>query len=224
MGRFRSASRNLKWTLASSLSRRHLVRVTPKLRPVHAGLYHVSSGGTRPDPFFRDTVDRGIFVVQLATMLARTDVVCIGFCLLATHYHAILDADEGALPHAMQRLNWHYARATNRRHGRLGHAVGRRYMAVPIESDAHLVSAFRYVAWNPVEAGECSKPQHSRWSSYATTAGLRADYSFVDASRVVGCFGRPRAVAIQRLRGFVETPSVAPEIAPWPPRVARRAA
>ena len=63
-----------------------------KPRPTQAGLYHVASGATRPDPFFRDDVDRGIFVVELAAMLAREDVVCVAFCVLTTHYHLILNA------------------------------------------------------------------------------------------------------------------------------------
>jgi putative transposase len=198
--------------------------MAPRPRPVHAGLYHVASGATKPDPFFRDNVDRGIFVVELARMLALEDVVCIGFCLLTTHYHAIFDAAEGALPCAMQRLNWHYARQANRRHRRLGHAVGRRYMSEPIADDTHFLNAFRYVGWNPVVAGECKRPQDSRWSSYATTVGLRNDYSFVDASRVLGCFGRPQRLAIERLRGFVEAPTGSPALATWPAPFATRAA
>jgi REP element-mobilizing transposase RayT len=196
----------------------------PQPRPVHAGLYHVATGATKPDPFFRDAVDRGIFVVELAKMLAVEDVVCVAFCLLTTHYHAIFDAAEAALPSAMQRLNWHYARQANKRHQRLGHAVGRRYMAVPLEDDSHFLTGFRYVARNPVEAGACRRPQDSRWSSYATTIGLRPDYSFVDASRVLGCFGRPRRVAIERLRGFVEAPTGSSALAVWQEPAARRAA
>jgi putative transposase len=198
--------------------------MAPKPRPVHAGLYHVASGATKPDPFFRDNVDRGVFVVELAKMLALEDVVCIGFCLLTTHYHAIFDAAEGALPSAMQRLNWHYARRANRRHERLGHAVGRRYMGEPLADDAHLLNAFRYVALNPVDAGEYKRPQDSRWSSYATTIGVRHDYSFVDASRILGCFARPRATAIERLRGFVEAPTASSALAAWQAPAAKRAA
>lgn len=198
--------------------------MAPKSRPVHAGIYHVASGATKPDPFFRDNVDRGIFVIELARMLALEEVVCISFCLLTTHYHAIFDAAEGALPSAMQRLNWHYARRANERHRRLGHAVGRRYMAEPIADDAHLLNAFRYVALNPVEAGECGRPQDSRWSSYATTIGLRNDYSFIAPACILGCFGRPRNTAVQRLRGFVETPTTSSALAAWQAPAARRAA
>jgi len=191
---------------------------------MHAGLYHVATGSTRPDPFFRDDVDRGIFVVELATALAHESAVCLGLCLLTTHYHLILDVEENSLPDVMRRLNWHYARAANRRHQRLGHAVGGPYLSVPIEDDAHLLSGYRYLAWNPIRAGICARPQDWRWSSYRTTIGLREDFSIVDASRVVGCFGRPRTAAIQRLRGFVEAPTAASEPAPWPARAARRAA
>jgi hypothetical protein len=97
-------------------------------------------------------------------------------------------------------------------------------MAVPLESDAHVLTGFRYVAWNPVTAGACKRPQDSRWSSYATTVGLRADYSFVDASRVLGCFGRPRRIATERLRGFVETPTASSALATWRAPAATRAA
>ena len=124
----------------------------------------------------------------------------------------------------MQRLNWHYARQTNRRHERLGHAVGRRYMAEPIADDAHLLNAFRYVALNPVEAGMCKRPQDSRWSSYATAIGLRSDYSFPDPARILGCFARTRATAIQRLRGFVEAPTASSGLAASQSPAARRAA
>lgn len=195
-----------------------------KPRPTHAGLYHVASGATRPDPFFRDDVDRGIFVVELATMLAREDVVCVAFCVLTTHYHLILNAADSALPRAMHRLNWHYARAANRRHQRVGHAVGGRYMAVPLEDDGHFLTCVRYVAWNPVTAGICKRPQDSRWSSYATTVGVRRDYSFVDAARILGCLARTRATAIQRLRGFVEAPTASSALAAWQAPAARRAA
>ncbi len=193
-------------------------------RPLHAGLYHVATGSTRPDPFFRDDIDRGAFLVELVAALRHERAVCLGLCLLTTHYHLILDVDEGALPRMMQRINWRYARAVNRRHHRLGHVVGRPYLSAPILDDAHLLTGYRYLAWNLVRAGVVKRPQDTRWSSYATTVGLRRDYSFVDARRVVGMFGRPYATATQRLRGFVEAPTGASEPAPWPPRVARLAA
>ena len=188
---------------------------------MHAGLYHVAAGSTRPDPFFRDDVDRAAFLVEFVAALRKERAVCVALCLLRTHYHLILGVDEGALPRVMQRVNWRYALAANRRHGRRGHLVGRRYFSVPILDDAHLLAGFRYLAWNPVRAGIVRRPQDSRWSSYGTTVGVRRDYSFVDARVVVGMFGRPRAVANERLRGFVEAPTGALEPSPWPPRVAR---
>jgi hypothetical protein len=97
-------------------------------------------------------------------------------------------------------------------------------MAIPIENDAHLLRAFRYLAWNPVEAGECKRPQDARWSSYATTVGLRDDYPFVDASRVLDVSD---ARAGRRSSASVATSKrLAPrsEPSPWPPRVARLAA
>ena len=173
-------------------------------RPTHAGLYHLISGATRPDPFFRDDRDSGTFIVELARVVSSADLTCVAFALLTTHYHLIVDAPEGALAEAMRQLNWRYARAANRRHGRRGHAVGGRYASIPIVDDPQLLTCFRYVAWNPVEAGMCERPGNATWSSYATTVGLAETFPFVDASIVIEQFGPVRRLAIAALRRFVE--------------------
>ena len=177
-----------------------------KPRATAAGVYHLSCTSTRPDPFFRDGFDRVSFVSNLARTSELEDWTCVAVCLMTTHYHLIVDAGHAALPSAMKRLNWHYVMGFNRRHGRRGHHVGRKFSAVYVESDRQLLAAYRYVIRNPVRAGICGLPQDWPWSSYAPAVGLAEGFEFVDPSLVLGQFGGAPDIAAERLRGFAEAP------------------
>jgi putative transposase len=173
-------------------------------RPTAPGLYHLACTSTTPDPFFRDAFDRITFISYLARVTELADWTCVCACLMTTHYHLIVDAGVAALPDAMQRLNWAFAREFNRRHGRRGHHVGRKFKSIWIGSEEQLLTAYRYVVRNPVRAGICEHPQDWPWSSYASTVGLAAGFGFVDASPVLDLYGGTREQIVERLRGFCE--------------------
>jgi REP element-mobilizing transposase RayT len=174
-------------------------------RPTAAGVYHVITTSTTPDEFFRDDFDRIEFLNLLERAVQRFGWTCVGVCLMTTHYHLILEVPENGLSVAMKWLNWKYAHAFNRRYTRRGHHVGSRFTAIPIEDESQLLTAYRYVARNPVRAGICKRPQDWPWSSYAATVGLAPGFSFVDAKIVFSCFEGEGAVVIERLRGYVES-------------------
>lgn len=72
-----------------------------------------------------------------------------------------------------------------------------------VESDEHLMTVFRYVARNPVEAGLCALPEDWPWSSCRAALGLPGGrFSFADPSLVLDLFDG----SAERLRVFVETP------------------
>jgi putative transposase len=127
----------------------------------------------------------------------------MAFCLMTTHYHLIVDVGEDELQDAMKWLNGTYAQRFNRRHGRWGHLNGARYYCKAIESDAHMLNAFRYLCLNPVAAGLCRRPQDWRWSSYRGTAGYARPFRFIDDRRIRAFFARGRA-GLRDLRAYVE--------------------
>lgn len=175
-------------------------------RDVAAGIFHVTTHSVRDTELFRDDIDRMRFLSELARATARVSWTCIGFCLMRTHYHLLLDASDGALPKGMQALNFRYAVSFNARHRTRGHVTERRYHADRIKDESHLLAAFRYVMRNPVAAGICDRPQDWPWSSYAGTVELGPAHSFVDGNRVLGLFDGPREIAIAQLRAYVEKP------------------
>src|SRR4051812_33426002 len=89
-----------------------------------AGVYYLNTRGAGPIPIFLDDDDRTLFCTLLVRAIVRMEWVCRAFCFMTTHYHLLLDAPANTLQTGMQRLNGHYARAFNLRHGRNGHLFG----------------------------------------------------------------------------------------------------
>jgi putative transposase len=153
---------------------------------------------------FRDDIDRLDFLRELARVTSKTQWKCVAFCLMTTHYHLIVDVSDGVLPTAMHALNLSYARGFNRRHALRGHVQFRRYGSRRVHDDAELLTAFRYVARNPVEAGVCKRPEEWRWSSYSATIGVAEQHSFVDPAPLLRCFRWPDVDPVAALRAHVE--------------------
>ncbi len=145
------------------------------------------------------------FLRELAGATARVAWRCLAYCLMGTHYHLILDVDADALPRGMHALNFRYAAGFNARHRMKGHVHGTRYNANRIDDETSLLSRFKYVARNPVEAGLCASPEDWPWSSYAATVGLTVAQPFVTDELVMRCLDGPREIALGRLRRYVET-------------------
>src|SRR4051794_19209899 len=115
-------------------------------RDKNAGIFHVYTHCVYGVPaYFRDDLDRVDFLRKLAQVTAKTAWTCVAYCLMGTHYHLIVEVEDGLLPTAMHRLNLGYARDFNRRHGLKGHVQFAPYGARRIASDVSLARRFRYV-------------------------------------------------------------------------------
>ena len=123
---------------------------------------------------------------------------------MTTHYHLLVRAPDGDLARGMQRLNGNYAAGFNRRHGEEGHVFFRRYHALLVERESHLLELCRYLALNPVRAGLCDRPEQWRWSSYAAMMGKTPRPPFLTAEWLLALFGSKPERARERLREFVD--------------------
>ena len=168
-------------------------------RPTAAGLYHVAARSQRDDALFRDDADFLRFESEVRPIVAAGTWRCICVCAVTTHYHVLIEVDEDVLSRSVGRLNQRYARAFNVRYGRRGHLFSERFLCVPVESDEHLLTVYRYIAVNPVEIGLCAKAEDWRWSSYTTLAARGDRFSFADASLVVQLCG-----GVEGVRRFVD--------------------
>jgi REP element-mobilizing transposase RayT len=179
--------------------------MAPPHRDTAAGIFHVYTHCVWAAPaHFRDDLDRLTFLRHLARATNETGWTCMGFCLMTTHYHLLVEVGDGVLPRAMHRINLSYSRDFNRRHGLRGHAQSGRYGSRRVSGESQLLSAYAYVANNPVKSGAVATATEWTWSSYPGTVGVAEPHSFVDASRVTACFDSSREVAVARLRALVE--------------------
>ncbi|HVA31061.1 MAG TPA: transposase [Gaiellaceae bacterium] len=169
-----------------------------------AGIHHVGAHSVWTSVLFRDDLDRVGFVVDLARVCAKYEWTCIAFCLMTTHYHLLVETRDESLPLGMQELNFRHAIRFNKRHTLRGHVVDGRYWNERVESESHLLAAYRYIARNPVEAGLCTAAIDWPWCSYRALFDPRDIFTFVDPSAVLACWA-PAETALEQLQRFVES-------------------
>ena len=178
-----------------------------QLRDVEPGTFHVYAHCVwAADAFFRNDDDYQVFLRELALATSRVEWTCIGYCLMRTHYHLILDVDAGALPRGMHSLNFRYASYFNIQHSMKGHVQGRRYGSRRLVDEDDFLGLYKYVANNPCEAMLCERPEDWQLSSYGATVGIGELATFVNPTPVLRCFGEPLEFARAGLRRFVGEP------------------
>jgi REP element-mobilizing transposase RayT len=170
-------------------------------------LYHVMARGNERRIIFVDDDDRRLFLEELWKVCQHRNWLVWAYCLLANHYHLLIETLTPTLSVGMRDLNGTHAQEFNRRHDRVGHLFQGRYVAKLVDARTYLLEVWRYVVLNPVRAELCSSPSEWRWSSYPDFAGLRSgasDRLIVDA--VLDLFGGDRV----RAERFVEAGLKAP--------------
>ena len=139
-------------------------------RVSESGYYHVMLRGNGRQILFEDDGDRSRFLELLSDMLARSGVVLIAWCLMTNHVHLLVGDEGGRLSEALHDVASSYAGYYNRKTGHVGAVFGGRFKSVPVESDAQLVAAVRYIHDNPEKGGICPANEYE-WSSFREYAG-----------------------------------------------------
>ncbi len=172
---------------------------------VEGSYYHLGSRGNFKQAIVEDDFDRTTWVKLLAAVSRGTDWLILAYCLMANHFHLVIQAGKQGASDAMQVLNGEYSRRTNHRYRRSGHLFENRFYSERIKTDAHLLSACRYVDRNPCEAGICGDPAAFRWSSYAATVGDIHPPAFLAVGELLGLFGTDPDRARNAYRDFVRS-------------------
>jgi putative transposase len=172
-------------------------------RDLAPGIQHIGVGAAGPANYFRDDVDYADWVRRFVRTLDRHRWVCLAFCLMSTHWHALVYIEDDSLARGMQRHNTEYTKAFNDRHGRVGYLLRDRYWSRRKTTKVEILSAFAYVVDNPLNAGACKRREDWFWSSYATTVGLANNFLFVDATLVLDLFNPDRATALTELKRYL---------------------
>lgn len=154
-------------------------------RVSESGYYHVVLRGNGKQVIFDVDVDRHAFLDALAKALETPGLLLHAWCIMSNHVHLLLSDAVGCLSSAMHDLATRYAGHFNSRSGHVGSVFDDRFKSVPVESDAQLLAAVRYIHDNPEKAGICSAADYP-WSSYHEYVG---EPSVTDVSVVLDLLG-----------------------------------
>ena len=170
---------------------------------IPGAIYHLGSRGSNREQIYWTDDDRWLFLRLLGIVSVKYSWTVLAYCLMTNHYHLVLQIAEGGLSAGMKWLNGTHSRITNQRHSRSAHLFRNRFGSKPVESDAHLFRACRYVVLNPVRAGLCAHPDEWPWSSFRATAGLEPSPAFLAAGDLLRRFDSSLHEARRRYVEFV---------------------
>ena len=166
-------------------------------------IYHLTSrGNARQKVFFTDA-DRELFLDTLSQVVSRYGWICHAYCLMANHYHLLVETAKANLSLGMRQLNGMYTQSFNRRHNRVGHLFQGRFKAILVEKESYLLELCRYIVLNPVRVKGKGEIGGWKWSSYRATAGLASVPEFLSTDWILEQFGKKRAKAQKQYRAFV---------------------
>ena len=143
----------------------------PRLE-AHGALHHVVVQAATGERIVRDDADRLRLLDGFRTVALECGWECGAHSLLDTHAHFLIRTPEPNLGEGMKLALGRYTYTHNRRHGRRGHLLGRRYWSRRVDDPRHRLRAALYTVMNPTAAGICAHPRDFVWSSYLETAGL----------------------------------------------------
>lgn len=154
---------------------------------------------------FLDDRDYREFIQMLRHVIERYKLECWNYCVMPNHYHATIRPLRPNLSRAMQQLNSRYANYWNRRHTKVGHVFQGPFKAQIVQDDGYARTLSRYVALNPVRARLVKRPEDWRWSSYASTIGVRPPLAFLADAGALALFGDvAQSTLRQRFASFVQ--------------------
>jgi putative transposase len=166
-------------------------------------VYHLTSRGNARQKIFFSDADRELFLDTLTQVVWRYGWISHAYCLMANHYHLLVETPRGNLSIGMRQLNGIYTQSFNRRHKRVGHLLQGRYKAILVEKEAYLLELCRYIVLNPTRVKGKAGHAAWKWSSYRATAGQAKVPEFLSVDWVLAQFGKHRRRAQKRYREFV---------------------
>ena len=130
-----------------------------------SGFYHVVAKGNGGQNLFEDASDYRAFLELVSAAAEKCGMSVHAYCLMSNHVHLLLEDQGGRLSDFMKSLATGYAIRFNAKTGHIGHVFQQRFKSQPVEDEAHLLQAVRYIHNNPAKAGMCSADEYP-WSSY----------------------------------------------------------
>lgn len=175
-------------------------------RPLRAvsetGIYHVMARGNRRKIIFHNAEDKQRFINIILNKNKDQEFSLLAYCIMDNHYHLLIKEEKEDLGTIIRILNSSYAMYYNNKYEGVGHVFQGRYKSEPVNNDAYLLGATRYIHNNPIKAGMEKRCQDYPWSSYQQYIYYRKDNELVNVSFILGLFSKNLKEAITKFSKF----------------------
>ncbi len=150
--------------------------------------YFVTSRGNAGQRIFLNSDDGKLWLSAFESVCFRFGWICHAYCLMANHYHIVIETPEPNLSAGMRQLNGVYTQSFNRKNNRSGHLFMGRFNSVVFQKEKYLKPLIRDALTNPVRKGFVKNPIQWKWSSCRISAGNETS-PFMDSEATSRIFG-----------------------------------
>jgi REP element-mobilizing transposase RayT/predicted XRE-type DNA-binding protein len=165
--------------------------------------YHVTSRGNERKAVFKSKRDREKFLEYLESASQRYDALIHAYCMMANHYHLLLETPSGNLSQIMRHINGAYTTYFHVKRDRSGHLFQGRYKAILVDIDEYAKELSRYIHLNPVRAKIVETPEEYDWSSHKYYIGKQKPVKWLYRDFILGYFGKKVSTAQKGYQKFV---------------------
>jgi len=132
---------------------------------------HVIQRGNNREVIFVSDDDYRFYLEKLGDACVRFECELHAYVLMTNHVHLLMTPRrEDGISKVMQSVGRYYVQYFNHQYKRTGTLWEGRYKATLLDSEAYLLTCYRYIELNPVRAGMVDHPSDYPWSSYACNA------------------------------------------------------
>ncbi len=129
-------------------------------------IYHIMLRGINRQQIFFDQEDNQYFIGLLKRYKKSCGYQLYAYCLMGNHVHLLIREGESvSTGEIMRHIESAFVYWYNIKYERSGHLFQDRFKSEAVESDAYLLTVFRYILMNPVKAGLCTRAEQYPYSS-----------------------------------------------------------
>lgn len=167
-----------------------------------AGVYHVMLRGNERKPVFLDDEDKQTFINILLQKKEGAASLLYSYCVMDNHVHMVIQEAGQRLDTFMKRIGITYAAYFNKKYNRVGHVFQDRFRSEPIDDDAYLLCAIRYIHKNPFGSGGSLSTDYI-WSSFPSYMNCKDSPPLLpEMEDILGRFSSDRQCALQSFYEF----------------------
>ncbi len=151
-------------------------------------IHHVVIRGIDHQLMFEFPQDFSKYIEVLSYYKERFHFELYAFCLMSNHIHIIINTKNESLSTIFHHINTRYSLWFNMKYNRIGHLQQERYYSEPIEDDRYLLTAIKYIHYNPFKAGLEEKVGTAYpWNSYHDYFSIES--TLVDTKKILSLYG-----------------------------------